>query len=126
VAAAAQQAATDSTVLLKISAVPAEATILIDGAKVSNPYEGKFTKSDVNRTITVSATGYEEKTEMLALNKDIELSYELDKDRPTSGGRHSSAKKSDDSQPEVKAETKSGDAPAKKPRRKIDYDDPWN
>ena len=133
---------TSEQVTLSLVAKPASAVITIDGAKVDNPYEGSFLKSNVNRSITVSAPGFSTVSEMLVFDKDISMTYELtpaesELDNSVSGksDKHSrtSVKHRAKKQPTATAppvavepsqpakETK----PAKKPRRRIDYADPW-
>jgi len=126
-------------VTLSLVAKPASAVITIDGAKVENPYEGSFVKSNVNRSITVSAPGYATVSEMVAFDKDISMTYELSREEPppdrsvsskSGKSRHSSrphVKKPVVTEPPPKVEPASvkDTKPTKKPRRRIDYADPW-
>jgi hypothetical protein len=120
----------NNDIVLKISAVPKEAVITIDGAKVSNPYTGKFIKNQANRAIVVSAAGYMSKSEMVVFDKDLTLKYELEKLPEPAPAKSSSKtkkyrKKSSSAKKPVKKEIIKVKKPGKKPRRKIDYDDPW-
>ncbi|MBN2528357.1 MAG: serine/threonine protein kinase [Deltaproteobacteria bacterium] len=126
-------------VQLKVHATPESATITIDGAAVGNPYAGAFVKSDVNRSIVVAAPGYKAISEMLIFDKDLSLSYELKREEVVESSNestHRSSKTKTSKQTkknrkqikieEVKAEEPEKEKkPAKKPRRKIDYADPW-
>ncbi|MBN2714633.1 MAG: serine/threonine protein kinase [Deltaproteobacteria bacterium] len=121
-------------ITLSVTAQPNTATITIDGADVGNPYTGSFLKSNVNRSISVSAPGHESVSEMVVFDKDLTLSYDLKPKEDESenkshsvkrrhpGKRQKSAEKAE--QPVVK-EPPPENKPAKKPRRKIDYADPW-
>ncbi len=114
-----------ATVQLKISAVPPDAVIKIDGAGVgANPFEGPFAKNDIMRSVEVTALGYEPVKELVRFNTDLVLSYELEKipnvKNKKGGGKSKHKAKEVGASPDKP--TKSG----KKKTRKIDYDDPWN
>ncbi|MBN2342498.1 MAG: serine/threonine protein kinase [Deltaproteobacteria bacterium] len=123
----------ENQIELTVKAEPADAVITIDGATVGNPYSGYFVKSKVNRSIVVSAPGYQGVSEMVVFDKDLSLSYELehevveenaDDQKATKKRRPHRAKK--ETTPAVKEETPAAETkPSKKPRRKIDYADPW-
>lgn len=122
---------------LKVEAVPQTAAITIDGAAVSNPYTGFFVKSKVNRSIIVSAPGFIKVSEMVIFDKDMSLSYELqeavvqsideeEKSKSSTKKRKARrAKKKAAKQADKKQKAPTDVTPNKKPRRKIDYADPW-
>ena len=125
-------------VRLTVSAQPETAIITIDGAKVSNPYNGSFVKSKANRSISVSAPGYESVSEMVIFDEDVARKYELkakakkaEKTAPVSKKRRRQTKREIKviekvEKPVVKKPVKEPEQkPAQKPRRKIDYADPW-
>ena len=124
-------------ITLSIAAKPESASITIDGASVGNPYTGSFVKTNVNRSIRVSAPGYSSVSEMVVFNKDINLNYDLKPevvskpDTKTRSARHRKqikhpkpAEVKPVESPAVK-EPQPDTKPGKKPRRKIDYADPW-
>ncbi len=113
-----------ATVQLSISAAPPDAVIKIDGAGVgANPFEGPFARSDMMRSVEVTAQGYEPVKELVKLNTDIVLTYKLEKIQAVKkqGGRKSKHEEEEVAAPSGKP-TKDG----KKKTRKIDYDDPWD
>lgn len=130
----------ENQIELKVAAKPENAVITIDGAAVGNPYSGFFVKSKVNRSVVVSAPGYQGVSEMVVFDKDMDLSYELEeeiaepvveKEEATSNKRRFRRTKRTPKEapkakaPSVKKEEKPAANPSKKPRRKIDYADPW-
>ena len=131
----------DETIVVKIEAAPENAEITVDGAKVrSNPFEGSFKKDDVMHRIEVKADGYEATAEVVMFDQNRSLAYDLQKDEPgpdeavedtsTSGSkkkkRKPRTKKTSGDVEKAAIDTKSAGAPKrKKPKRKIDDDDPW-
>jgi hypothetical protein len=76
----AEQATTDSvvgssgeTVVVRVSAQPAEAEIRVDGAKVSNPYEGRFRRGGPAVRVQVSAPGYAGAVRSVSLDADQDV-----------------------------------------------------
>ena len=108
-----------------VSAAPENATITIDGTRVSNPFSGYFKMSKLNHPIIVTADGYKKYSEMVVFDEDKTLTYELEKEeeKPKATRKRRPQKEEPAAAPEPdKGDTK----PAKKPRRKIDYADPWS
>lgn len=122
-------------VKISVSAKPEAATITIDGATVSNPYTGSFVKSTANRAIVVSAPGHVSVSEMVVFDKDQALSYGLEREvvdaekkpEPSSTRRkHTKRATVPVEEPAAKpAPEVESNKPTKKPRRRIDYADPW-
>jgi hypothetical protein len=64
---------------LSIKTVPADAQLLIDDAKVSNPFSGKFPKGDVRHRLVVKAAGFRTESDWITFDADRELVVKLEK-----------------------------------------------
>ena len=130
---------------------PKEAEIKIDGQLVEgNPYEGSFPKDDKMHNVEISAKGHQPDSIQVRFDGDHTLTHTLtalketktkkekdiataEKKAPTeSRSRSSRSKKkrrSSSKSKKEKTETKTPDVTKpvrKKPRRKIDDEDPWS
>lgn len=123
----------DETVEIKISAVPKTAVIAIDGiVGAGNPYLGTVNKDESTHKVEISAEGYEPVTAEIQFSEDKELAYTLTKIAKKSKSRSNKAKKHARRAKKEPAPTKTKETvtttstkPVKKPRRKIDDEDPW-
>ena len=118
----------ENQIELTVSASPAEAVIAIDGAEVPNPYTGYFAKSKLSHSIVVTAAGFTKHAEMVVFDTNKTLSYQLEPVPEVKATKSTRKKSSDDQKADPEpATTPAGDEkPSKKPRRKIDYADPWS
>jgi serine/threonine-protein kinase len=78
------QPPTVATAQVRIKTVPADAVVLLDEAKVSNPFDGKFARGDVKHRIVVKAPGYRTEAEWITFEADRDLEIKLEK----GGGTH--------------------------------------
>ena len=69
-------------VVLRITTRPAGAEIRIDGAKVDNPYEGRFRRGAPDVKVEVVARGYEPAAQLVTLSQDRELEIALERRAP--------------------------------------------
>ncbi len=72
---------------LRVSASPSDAELLIDGARVANPYEGDAPKGSRMRVLA-QASGYHSHDVTLSLDQDRSLDVHLDKIRVAARPRH--------------------------------------
>ncbi len=119
-----------NSVNLTILSVPSSAEIKIDGVVVdSNPFKGPFTKDKVLHRIEIVAQGYETTSAFVRFDRDQKFSYTLKKKSSSSSrSRRKKAKDRDRKKREVKPDPPKADPPTRvkrKPRRKIDDEDPW-
>jgi eukaryotic-like serine/threonine-protein kinase len=123
------------TIKLRVSAVPPEATVAIDGVvQKGNPFKGEFKKDGKSHKIEVMAAGFEAYTQDAVFDSDQSFSYRLTKTvvKPEKSSAGSSRRKKKSGRevritPKSTPKSASGSAtkPKKKPRRKIDDEDPW-
>jgi serine/threonine-protein kinase len=126
----------DETVEIKIAAKPEKSVISIDGiVAAGNPYIAKVNKDSTTHKVEISAEGYEPILADVQFDTNRELAYTLTKmekkkrrsDRRRSDRKRSSRSEKRASKEEKKAErtTQPAEKTSKKPRRKIDDEDPW-
>jgi eukaryotic-like serine/threonine-protein kinase len=124
-------------VSLKITAKPKSARIAIDGViGVGNPYESKVGKDDAAHQIVITAEGYEPLTAEVKFNENRELAYTLTKEEPKKKRSRRDKKKDAvegaSAKPKHVRKDKEETKPAeskpekKRPRRRIDDEDPWS
>ncbi len=128
---------TPSTIRLTISASPGEAQIQVDGKPLDgNPFVGPFPKDDKTHTLSIKADGYTGETAEIHFDRDQKLSYKLVKAADDSKKKRSRGKPKRAEKPSKKREKKKKvriteqepekpQKTRKKPRRKIDDEDPW-
>jgi eukaryotic-like serine/threonine-protein kinase len=68
-----------ATALLTIKTTPPDAQLLLDDAKVPNPFSGKFPKGDVRHRLVVKASGYRTESEWVIFDGDKDLQIKLEK-----------------------------------------------
>lgn len=66
-------------VVVRITTRPPDAEIRVDGAKVDNPYEGRFRRGAPDVKVEVTARGYEPAAQLVTLSQDRELEIELER-----------------------------------------------
>ncbi len=118
----------ETQVMLKITANPKDAVIRVDDkALEGNPFEGTFEKDDITHTLTIDAEGYETETAEIKFESDQILSYNLAKKveiAPKDSKKR--GKKKARHKPKPKPVSSGSSKPPKKPKRKIDDEDPWS
>lgn len=73
-------------VTVKISATPADAEILLDGAKLDgNPFAGQFPKDPALHRLELRCLGRRTEARMINLDQDLDLLIALEPDRPRPG-----------------------------------------
>lgn len=120
-------------VRLQISASPSAARIFIDEVEVgSPPFVGSFTKDDVLHKIEVKAHGYKSTAALIRFDRHQELSYTLEKDssakKPADKprkGKSGRTRKVEKNKSGTKSSPSEG-ATKRKPKRRIDDNDPWS
>ncbi|MCU0660749.1 MAG: serine/threonine protein kinase [Myxococcota bacterium] len=119
-------------VRLQISVSPTAARIFIDEVEVgAAPFIGSFAKDDVLHKVEVKADGFKNTAALVRFDRHQELSYTLEKDRsakqPPDKPRKSSGKtRKIESQKSGGETKKTGSSPRRKPKRRIDDNDPWS
>jgi serine/threonine-protein kinase len=64
-------------VMLKITTRPADAEIRIDGATVTNPYDGRFRRGGPDVKVEITARGFDPVVQLVSLTEDHALDLEL-------------------------------------------------
>jgi hypothetical protein len=59
-----------STTRVVVHATPADATVLLDGAPIANPFLGTFTRDVIEHRIQVTRAGYATRAQLVRFNKD--------------------------------------------------------
>jgi serine/threonine-protein kinase len=62
---------------IRVITTPATAELRIDDAVVKNPFDGGFPRNDVNHHITITAPGFQPRSELVTFDQDRTLKYEL-------------------------------------------------
>jgi hypothetical protein len=68
-----------STAKVTIRTLPANATVLLDGAKLDNPFSGSFPLSDARHRLEVKAPGHRTETQWIVFDQDRALEVPLQK-----------------------------------------------
>jgi serine/threonine protein kinase len=77
-AAPASSAPREAHVRLQITAHPASARVLVDGAQVpSNPFDGRFPRDGAMHRIQIEASGFQPQSRLVAFERDVELAVTL-------------------------------------------------
>ncbi|MFW5920303.1 MAG: hypothetical protein ACOCUS_00585 [Polyangiales bacterium] len=85
-----QEAAEPATVQVTLRTVPADATLLVDGTKVANPYDVELEHSDAEHRVVARKSGYETAQATLAFDQDVSETLELERKRAPRAERSSS------------------------------------
>jgi serine/threonine-protein kinase len=74
-------------VKVSIKVMPPTAQLLLDDAPITNPFDGRFAKSDVKHRLTARLAGYKTETDWITFDSDrtIALSLQKGSDVPTKG-----------------------------------------
>ncbi len=122
-------------VRVNIAASPQKAVIKIDGVPVEgNPFSGVFKKDAVLHKLVIKAEGYDDEKSLISFAKDQDLEYELKKTEPQAQSKRKPRrdktnrrdKEINKSKKDAKSDKTPKDQGKRKPRRKIDDEDPWS
>jgi hypothetical protein len=64
-------------VSVRIDIKPAGATVLLDGARLPNPFHGRFARSELSHQLKATAPGHEDWAEWVTFSEDRTLTVEL-------------------------------------------------
>ncbi|MDB4991183.1 MAG: serine/threonine protein kinase, partial [Myxococcaceae bacterium] len=68
----------DNTVTIRLKVTPPQAHVLIDGVRVSSPFQGSFRKDTMLHHLDVSAEGFRPAKEFVPFDRDRALEIDLD------------------------------------------------
>jgi hypothetical protein len=69
----------EASAQLTIKTVPADAQVLLDDARVANPFVGRFARGDVRHRLVVKANGYRSESQWITFDNDRDLIVKLEK-----------------------------------------------
>jgi eukaryotic-like serine/threonine-protein kinase len=128
--APAASAPSPTLVRLRLSATPANAELVLDGAKLSgNPFAGQIAKDQALHRLEVSAPGRRSDVRMIPFDEDLELRVELAPAPSAAPVVVPNAGKAASRKSEPSADSQASDfvhkSPSSKPARPIDNADPY-